>query len=54
MLRGHVLRSLYVYQLEEWLQHFAPQQLLVLNYDEVPPQCGQGGGHERHPRTPCR
>ncbi len=34
-LEGVVQRGLYVYQIEVWLRHFPPQQLLVLNNDEV-------------------
>ena len=33
--RGALRRGLYAYQLEWWLQHFPPEQLLVINYDEV-------------------
>ena len=32
---GLVRRGLYVYQLEWWLKHFPPEQLLVLNHEEV-------------------
>ena len=32
---GYVRRGLYVYQLEWWLKHFPPEQLLVLNHEEV-------------------
>ena len=32
---GFVRRGLYVYQLEWWLKHFPPEQVLVINHDEV-------------------
>ena len=30
-----VRRGLYAYQLEVWLKHFSPEQLMVINQDEV-------------------
>ena len=33
--RGHVIRGLYVHQLQMWLRLFPAEQLLVLNHEEV-------------------
>ena len=33
--RGAIRRGLYAYQLEWWLRHFRPEQLLIVNYEEV-------------------
>jgi hypothetical protein len=33
--RGAVRRGLYAYQLEWWLRHFKPEQLLIVNNEEV-------------------
>ena len=34
-IRGHVIRGLYVHQLQMWLRLFPAEQLLVLNHEEV-------------------
>ena len=36
-IRSWVRKGLYVYQLEWWLEHFHPSQLLVIKHEEVSP-----------------
>ena len=41
---GLVRRGLYVYQLEVWLRHFPPEQILVLHQEQVRETRGRGVG----------
>lgn len=40
---GNMRRGLYAYQLEHWLRFFPPEQLLVVNYEQVSTLGAWGG-----------
>ncbi len=46
---GIVRRGLYAYQLEWWLQHFRPEQFLLVNYEQVRKRSSREGmpGNQR-------